>query len=127
MESAAAGATTAWFPGFKRRPTALEEALWNAKALNDSFGMGVDEFSAVVPWFDKWLPARFDALYVLPALVVQQVHSNVHGHDALDEAGVAVHELVASDRAKVMHDEGDVAQTHLHRQRAVERLHLHVP
>ena len=35
-----------------------------------------DETSAgndVIPWFDKWLPARFDVLYVLPSLVVQQI------------------------------------------------------
>ena len=40
---------------------------------NASFGWPSELFNARLPWFDKYLPARFDTLYVLPSLVVQQV------------------------------------------------------
>lgn len=43
------------------------------RQMNDSFGWPIDRFNEAIPWFDKWLPARFDNLYVLPSIAVQQV------------------------------------------------------
>jgi hypothetical protein len=40
--------------------------------VNASFGWARPIFDARVPWFDKWLPARFDCLYILPSIAVQQ-------------------------------------------------------
>lgn len=40
---------------------------------NSTLGWPEDVYNARLPWFDKWLPARFHTLYVLPSLVVQQV------------------------------------------------------
>ena len=40
---------------------------------NSSFGWSIEAFDEKLPWFDKWLPARFDSLYILPSIVVQQI------------------------------------------------------
>ena len=41
--------------------------------LNASFGWAQERFDVAIPWFDKWLPARFDNLYVVPSIAVQQI------------------------------------------------------
>ncbi len=41
--------------------------------INESFGWPQQIFEERVPWFDKWLPARFNSLYILPSIVVQQI------------------------------------------------------
>ena len=78
-------ASRATFPAFhKLRRTALEafSEMANAAAasqpsllqpINASFGWPAGPFNRLLPWFDKWLPARFDALYILPSIAVQQV------------------------------------------------------
>lgn len=59
-------------PASRRLTTALFASLAHAR-LNASFGRAPETFNDLVPWFDKWLPFRFDVLYLLPSLVVQQI------------------------------------------------------
>jgi hypothetical protein len=60
------------------RQTALD-ALFDADCSNSSarrlyrYGIPGKQFDLAFPWFDIWLPTRFDSLYVLPSIVVQQV------------------------------------------------------
>ena len=51
----------------------ISAMLSGALPTNSSFGWPVETFDKSFPWFDKWLPARFDSLYLLPSIMVQQV------------------------------------------------------
>ena len=63
------------FPHF----LALRERVWNTLSnpssytLNSSYGLSNAMFNQVFPWFDKWLPANFDNIFILPSIVVQQI------------------------------------------------------
>ena len=57
----------------KRGSASQTAAAAAARPVNASFGWSPADFDAVVPWFDKWLPARFDTTYLLPSIVVQQI------------------------------------------------------
>lgn len=60
--------------------------------LNDSFGATRERFNAAIPWFDKWLPARFDNLYVLPSIAVQQVRQGDERTSSTFRAACAANE-----------------------------------
>ena len=73
------------FHAFRRlRHAALQTILEIADALpqhearsgspaNSTFGAPLEIFNEKLPWFDKWLPARFNNLYLLPSIMVQQI------------------------------------------------------
>lgn len=49
------------------------ESMSPSYPINESFGLPHQIFEERMPWFDKWLPARFNSLYILPSIIVQQV------------------------------------------------------
>lgn len=68
------------FPAFRKlRRTALHaiQAIAStqvaAQPVNSTFGWSSEQFNEQLPWFDKWLPARFESLHVLPSIMVQQI------------------------------------------------------
>ena len=44
-----------------------------ASLVNNTLGLRPRLLNKQLPWFDKWLPAQFDNLYILPSIMVQQI------------------------------------------------------
>lgn len=83
------------YPTFRRLRRAALQAVGRMAShanqtrplpANSSFGWSVDRFDESLPWFDKWLPARFNSLYVLPSIVVQQVRQGDEKTSAMFKA-----------------------------------------
>ncbi|KAL1496841.1 hypothetical protein AB1Y20_014427 [Prymnesium parvum] len=96
-DTVAFAAHAAAFPAFaaqRERSLAALAALAaaanrSAPPANATFGWPQRRFDEALPWFDKWLPAAFDTLYIVPSLVVQQVRQvNIHSSVAFARACV---------------------------------------